>query len=123
MQDQLQIASERIKKFLSHVEVIKSAEDKKMVDQSAFNAQKECFVIQHCFNTILTEAELIYKDAMKHIGVELPEDTRDYEKKVDTTTKATQQSQEQIVVPQFLGQVQPQTQDATPVGQEATTTS
>ena len=100
MNDQLQVAADRIEKFKAHAEAAKNAQDKTAIEKAVFDARKEWIVIQHCFKGIETEAELIFNDVFRHLGLDL---ANNYEKKKDNATPVLQQDQEQFVVPQYLG--------------------
>lgn len=113
MEDILQLASDRIQKFKAHAEAAKNAQDKTAIAQAFYDARTEFLVIQNCFDNVITEGELIINGVMRRIGLEFP----DYEKKVDTTAPVPHQTQEQFVVPQYLGG-HIQSQEVTPV-QEA----
>jgi hypothetical protein len=124
MNDQLQVAADRIEKFKAHAEAAKATQDKSLIEKAVFDARKEWIVIQHCFKGIETEAELIFNDVFRHLGLDI---VNNYEKKMEPVVPAPQQTQEQVVVPQYLGahlgDTQPlATQETAPVQptQEAT---
>lgn len=112
MNDQLQVAADRIEKFKAHAEAAKNTQDKTAIEKAIFDARKEWIVIQHCFKGIETEAELIFNDVFRHLGLDL---VNNIEKKADAP--ALQQAQDQTI--RYLGQTQP-IQEPVQTGQEAT---